>query len=134
MSVQIKSLTNGVPTPDTSPDIADSFNTIPAANTVHDIYTAPKGSSVNRAAVVKGIRLVNIKAETVNISLYFNRPDQDGRSRRRLLAPKGMGLLAGATYIDDGEISMEPGDSLQMEASQADAIQYIISGVERDLT
>jgi len=90
--------------------------------------------TAKHAAIVKSIRLANIKGQTVNISLYFNRPDANGKNRRRLLTPEGMGVASGSTYIDDSELTLEPGDKLQLKVNSANAIQYVISGVERDLS
>ena len=135
MSIEIKSLSNPAPVKDISLSAPlDSFNIIPTANEVYDIYTAPNETTDKKSAIVKSIRLVNIKAETVNLSLYFNRPDENGKNRRRLLTPDGLGLGSNSTYIDDGEITLEPGDKLQLRANSANAIQYVLSGVEREVT
>jgi hypothetical protein len=70
----------------------------------------------------------------VNFSLYLNRPTMSGQNRRRLLAPKNLTIPQGGAYIDDAEITLEPGDSIQGETAQAMAVHYVISGVERDAT
>ena len=44
-----------------------------------------------------------------------------------------MSLGAGLLYIDDDEITPEAGDRLQASANTANAVQYLISGVERDV-
>jgi hypothetical protein len=131
MSVQIKALTIPIPVmddpgmPATGAD-AD-FNLIPEANKVFTLYMAPTGKS----AILKGMRFVNTHTAAVTVSVWFNRPVGD-KYRRRLLAPADMSLSAGFTYIDEGEITLEPGDKIQAKASMADVIQYVISGVERD--
>jgi len=132
MSIQIKSLMNTLPVRDDSPaDNQDTFNLIPTANEVYSLYTVPDA----KVAIVKSIRLtnVNINAQTVNISLYFNRPKL-GFNRRRSLLPKPMSMPAATTYIDDAEITLEAGDSIQGECNLANAIHYVISGVEREVT
>jgi len=135
MSVQIKSLTNNAPVRDLSLAAPlDTFNIIPSANQVYDLYTAPNESSNKKAAIVKSIRLTNILAQTVDISLYLNKPTANGLNRRRLLAPKGLLIPQKGAYIDDAEITLEPGDKIQAESGTAMAIHYVISGVERDAT
>jgi hypothetical protein len=137
MSVQIKSLSNSAPTKDISLAAPlDTFNIIPTANEVYTLYSAPNDSinSNKKAAIVKSIRLVNILAQTVNISLYLNRPTASGQNRRRLLAPKNLPIPQSGAYIDDAEITLEPGDKIQAETPHAMAIHYVISGVERDAT
>jgi hypothetical protein len=135
MSLQIKSLTSGLPTKDiaSAAPSTDSFNLIPSANDVYTLYSAAKETSDRKSAIVKGLRFVNTHDDDVTISLYFNRPNATGQFRRRLLAPANIVLTAGSSFIDDSEITLEPGDKIQAKASVANVIQYIISGVERDV-
>ena len=129
MSVQIKSLTDPAPTVDIALQaVADNFNLIPKANTVYTLYTAP----TNKAAIVKSIRMVNILAQTVEISLYLNKSDSNGFGRRRRLVPLTPIPQKGA-IIDDSEITLEPGDRIQASADVGNAIHYVISGVEREV-
>jgi hypothetical protein len=135
MSLQIKSLTNTVPAKDVSLAAAlDTFNIIPTANEVYDLYSAPYTSATKRGAIVKSIRLVNTRIGTsgVKVNLYFNRPNANGQNRRRLLTPPDVLLTDGFTYIDSTELTLEPGDKIQGKADVANVIQYVISGVERD--
>lgn len=136
MSVQIKSLTNIAPTKDISLAAAvDSFNTIPTANEVYDLYSASNTSTIKKTAIVKSIRLMNTHTAATKVTLYFNRPHPtSGQNRRRLLTPADMELTAGITYLDDSELALEPGDKIQGKASVGNAIQYVISGIERDMT
>ena|SRR2546421_695165 len=134
MSVQIKSLSNTAPTVDTSfaaPN--DNFNVIPGANVVYDLYTAFSDPANKKTAIVKSIRLVNTSAGSVKINLYFTRPNATGQYRRRQISPVDMTLQAGYVFIDDDEVTLEPGDKIQGKADTANAIQYNISGVERDV-
>jgi hypothetical protein len=142
MSVQIKSLTNGSPVKDTSPAVAnDTFNLIPTKDEYYDLYSAPTPTAANptivkKAAIVKGIRVVNTGSVNTQVSLYFNRPTSsapNAPSRRRLLAPGNILLAPGFAYIDEGEITLEPGDKIQAKADTANVIHYVISGVERDV-
>jgi len=45
-----------------------------------------------------------------------------------------LSLAPGLLYIDEGELTLEPGDRIQGKADVANVIQYVISGVERDVT
>src|SRR5262245_57105755 len=131
MSVQIKSLSNTAPTIDTScPAQNDSFNIIPTANAVYNLYTAAN----NKSAIVKSIRLVNTHATvTVKVTLYFNRPNSTGLHRRRVISPVDLSMTPGFLYVDNDEITLEPGDIIQAKADTANVIHYVISGVERDV-
>src|ERR1043166_918611 len=124
MSLQIKSLTTatGAPTLDNSSAAPnDNFNLIPTANAVYTLYSAANDSTNNnkKTAIVKGIRMVNTHTATVKVILYFNRPNASGQYRRRFLAPVDIALAPGLSFIDDGEITLEPGDSIQAKADVA---------------
>ena len=136
MSIQIKSLTMTVPTKELSLAAPlDTFNTVSTANEVYDLYTTPNSGGFTRSAIAKTIRLVNTHAtNAVKVSLYYNKPNANGQNRRRLLAPADILLPAGTTYIDDSELTLDPGDKIQAKADTANVIQYIISGVELDVT
>jgi hypothetical protein len=142
MSIEIKSLTNGTPTPDDKNQrpIA-AFNTIPNldvmpnSNPVFNLYTVP----LNKTALIQNIRVKNLLKHTVSLSLYMNRPTKlNGNTvhQRLLLLPRATSVLAGHTLIDDAELTLEAGDSIQGEVYGEDgpAIQYAISGVECDVT
>ena len=82
---------------------------------------------------MKSIRLVNTHSATVKVNLYFNRPNATGQYRRRLIGPVDITLAPGLSFIDDSEVTLEPGDRLQAKADVGGVIQYVISGVERDM-
>jgi hypothetical protein len=44
-----------------------------------------------------------------------------------------LSLQPGFLYVDSDEISLEPGDRIQGKSDTANAVQYVISGVERDV-
>lgn len=137
MSVLIKSLTLGPPVADiTAAATNDYFNVIQAANTVYDLYTAPNETSAKRAAIVNSIRVANTHSANVKITFYVNRPTAatNGFHRRRLLTPIDMTLGPNQIYVDETELTLEPGDKIQGKADVANVIQYWISGVERDVT
>lgn len=138
MSIQIKSLTTGAPVLDhpgtegNAPN--EAFNIIPTADQVYTLYAAVNASGIMKSAIVKGIRIINTHTAAVTVTLWFNRPPPGtDKYRRRLLAPADIALPPGASLIDDSEITLEPGDKIQAKASVANVIQYLISGVERDV-
>ena len=134
MSIQIKSLSNGVATPDVyKAATSDNSNVIPTANDIYDLYTAPNTSPNIRGAIVKSIRLVNTHINSVKVNLYFLRPIANNQFRRRLITPLDMVLPSGFQYIDDDEVTLEPGDRIQGKADMGSVIQYVISGMERDV-
>ena len=61
------------------------------------------------------------------------RPNASGQYRRRQITPVDMVLQPGFIYIDDDELTLEPGDRVQAKADTANAIQYVISGLEQDM-
>jgi hypothetical protein len=136
MAVQVRSLTVGSPTIDNSlaaPN--DNLNVVPTANTVYDLYIARSDSTNNiyKTAVISNIRLVNTSlASAVTINLYFMRLNSMGQNRRRLISPVNLSLAAGLMYVDDDEITLEPGDRIQCMVSLGGVVHYLINGVERD--
>ena len=130
MALNLKCLTNGAPTQDNSLAAQnDFFNVIPAANIVYDLYTTPSA----KTALVKNIRVVNIGGASAKVNFYFMRPNNSGQYRRRQILPVDLVLQAGAVYVDDQEITLEAGDRIQAKSDTANVIQYLISGMERDV-
>jgi hypothetical protein len=107
MSVQILSLAHST--------LADTAQ--------HALYTTPAGLT----SIVKSIRLVNAATGPVTINLYFT--PSGGSSY--FIAPTNLLIGAGGMAIDDQEITMGPGDSIQAAASVGGAISYVISGIQR---
>lgn len=130
MALTIKALTDSAPTVDNSlaaPN--DSFNIIPTANQVYNLYTVPAG----KATIAKNIRLANIGSTTVKVNVYFMRPNGTGQYRRRQITPVDLAIAPGCVYVEDDELTLDPGDRIQAKADTANVIQYLISGMERDL-
>ena len=136
MSIQIKSLTMTVPTKELSLAAPlDTFNTVPTANEVYDLL---HGTQLRRLRALghcqnhpAGKHPCHQCREGV---VVLQQAHANGQNRRRLLAPADILLPAGTTYIDDSELTLDPGDKIQAKADTANVIQYIISGVERDVT
>jgi len=135
MSVAIRSLTNGTPVRDQTQPAppTDSFNLLPTEDEVYNLYTAPANGE-NQSVIVRNIRLTNIDpTNTVKVTVWFNRPDAMGNHRRIRISPEDLPLPPGFAYLEDGEITLEPGDSIQAKADRAKAIQFLISGIEREV-
>ena len=90
-----------------------------------DLYTAP----ASKSTIVKNIRLVNTDTAPRTLNLYYKRSG----GTARLITPANMGLAAGFLGIEEAELTMEAGDKIQGDASVANKLDYVISGVERDV-
>jgi hypothetical protein len=151
MSVQIKNLTSIL-----QPRIADmradtgtgvKLNRIPLDGNIYDLYAAPNSTTIKKAAIVKSLRVTNTHDAPVVIDLFYTDDVVVGTTvsalecRRRRIAPPLVRLSVGFAYIEDGEITVEPGGRIQASAKpETGAVQptkcidYVISGVERDMT
>ena len=117
MSVTIKSLAKGY-----------------LANSENDVYAVP----LNKAAIIKSIRLVNTDTNAITVNVYVRR-GTSGTSYRIL--PKDLSIAPGACIIDDSEVTLEgltatvDQDRIRAIAGgAANKIECVISGVERDQT
>ena len=99
----------------------------PSANTVYDL---PGAVPTGKAWIVKGVRLLNTDTVTQTVNLYFLKSG----STARQISPKDLVLGAGQLAVDDQEITMGAGDKIQGKASAGNKIDYVISGVERDVS
>ena len=115
MAVNIKSLKKG---------------TVPTSE--GDLYTVP----LNKAAIIKSIRLVNTGSASATVNLYV-RQTTTGTSYR--IAPKDMMLPAGMSFVDDSEITLEGSattngeDRVRGSVNSGATVDCVISGVERDV-
>lgn len=89
-----------------------------------DLYT----TAAAKTTIVKSMRFVNTDTVARTMNLYFKRSG----GTARLIFPANMSLGVGHLAVDSDEITMEPGDKIQGDASVATKIDYVISGVERD--
>ena len=116
MAVQIKSLFKGI---------------VPVT-TEGDIYPVP----LNKAAIVKSIRLVNTGPASVAINLFVRRAT-GGTSYR--IIPKDLTLAPGAAFVDETEITLEGltaangEDRIRGLVPTGSTVDCVISGVERDV-
>lgn len=99
----------------------------PNADTVYDLPGAvPSG----KAWIVKSIRLANTDTVARTVNLYFLKLSSSARQ----ISPKDLAMAPGQVAIDNEEITMGAGDKIQGKASSGNKIDYVISGVERDVS
>lgn len=90
-----------------------------------DLYTTP----ASKTTIVKNIRVVNTDTSARTINLYYKRSG----GTAKLVMPVNMSLGAGFLAVEEAELTMEAGDKIQGDASVASKLDYVISGVERDV-
>jgi len=88
------------------------------------LYTVPSG----RAAIVKNIRVANTDTSARTFNLWFKLSG----GTARLISASAMSLGAGQLAIDDQEITLGAADQILGDASVANKLDYVISGIERD--
>ena len=91
--------------------------------TAEPLYQAP----AKTAAIVKNMRFVNTGAAAITINVWFKR----GSNTYRVL-PKDLSIAPGQLFLDNDELTLDPGDEIQGQASSASTVDYVFSGVERD--
>jgi hypothetical protein len=90
------------------------------------LYTVP----ASKTAITKNMRFVNTSDSTAyTIKIYYKRSGQTAR----LILPKDLSIAPKNLVIDDQEVTMEAGDEIRGEASANTVIDYVISGIERDV-
>jgi hypothetical protein len=97
------------------------------ADTLYDLATA--STSPARAVIVKSIRLSNLHTSAILVNLYFV---PSGGTARLISAPD-LSMAAKTLYVDDKEVTLGSGDKIQGKAGTADKIEWVTSGVERDV-
>ncbi|HEY9172183.1 MAG TPA: hypothetical protein VI136_07865 [Verrucomicrobiae bacterium] len=117
MAIQIKSLAR---------------NTLPGSE--GDLYAVPSG----KAAIVKGMRLVNTGNSIAIVNLWFRRGTSVAGTTYRIV-PKDLTLPPGGAFIDDSELTMEYVDSNNVDRirgalTSGGPVDYVLSGVERDVS
>lgn len=85
------------------------------------LYTVAGGTY----AIIKTITLTNTAAVARTVNLYVN---ATGVNRR--IIPQNMSMEPDYTFIFDDELTLEPGDSIQGDASVAACVDYVINGIE----
>ncbi len=83
-----------------------------------------------KAMIVKSIRLTNTTAGAVIATVKFNRPST---SPATVATAFKQSISANSSVVDTGELVLENGDSLSGSAASGSAIDYVISGIERDV-
>ena len=81
-----------------------------------------------KAMIVKSIRLTNTTAGAVTAIVKFNRG-----SPSIIATAFKQSINANSSVVDTGEIILEYNDALTGSAGGASSIDYVISGIERDV-
>ena len=85
------------------------------------LYTTPS----EKQAIVRNIWLVNTSLSIVRVNIYV----KPGSTSRRII-PKHLQLRGGYSAIIDGPFTLEAGDLIEGDASNATTIELLINGVE----
>lgn len=85
------------------------------------LYTTPGATQ----AVIRSITLVNTDSSARTVNLYVN-----GTGTSRRITPKDLSLAAGTMHEIDRVITLEAADIVEGDASVANVVDYVISGVE----
>lgn len=91
-----------------------------------DLYPVSSGKS----AIVKSIRLVNKSGSPVTVNLFVY---NNGNTTTTRIFPVALSLPAGALVVDSDEITLGALDKITGDASAGSAVDYTISGIERDV-
>ena len=92
------------------------------------LYVVPSG----KAAVIKNFRLANNEASTARtVNIYYLRSGLSD-TNARLILQRGLSITAGNVVVDANELTMAAGDKIIGDASVANMIDFVVSGVERD--
>ncbi len=91
--------------------------------------TVTSTAGAGKVWMVKNIRLVNTHASTSATLKVTAGPS----GTPRLVSPQNMSLGPGQMYQDDGEFILNSGDVINIVAASAGvAVEYLVSGIERD--
>jgi hypothetical protein len=91
--------------------------------------------AAGKAAILKGIRLVNTGAAPATVNLSVRRGASGTYYR---IAPKNLSLSPGVMYCDEQEVTLEGGDGSTTQdhilgwVSSGGTVDFVISGVERE--
>src|SRR5207249_6062908 len=85
------------------------------STTQNDLYQAPTTPTA-KAAIVKNMRFVNVGSATVTINIWFKRTSTGATYR---VLPKDVAIAPGQLLIESEEVTMEPDDRIQGQASSA---------------
>ena len=81
-----------------------------------------------KSALVKNMRFVNNSGSTRSLQVLVKRTGQTAR----FVLPSGTQMSSSVMNSYNSEIALEYTDSLEAYADAASAIQFVISGIERD--
>ncbi len=124
MALTIKVLANNV------------LSTVLTNNITAPLYM-PATATPAKVAIVKAWRFTNTGTTPVKINAYFqkNVANTGGvflTSAARRILPKDLVLAPGYSAVDDVDLTLGSGDGLFAVSDTATAVDYVVSGVERD--
>ena len=93
------------------------------------------GETEDISASVKSLTLRNVSTAVVAVNLWYihwTSTNYTNNTYRRRISPVTMSLGPGQVYADTDEITLGPGDRIIGNASAASAVEYALSGIERD--
>jgi hypothetical protein len=96
----------------------------------NQIYQSPV-TPVALTTIVKSIRMVNTNTTPVTVDLYLLRSGGTLVTDKRFICPPAMSIAAGSLALDDQEITMASGDAIYGDASVANKVDFVISGIQR---
>lgn len=96
---------------------------LPVATTT--IYTSPTSM---HGTVINTITCVNTHTATIYINLYL----KPGGGAARRIIQKDLRLRAGEMGLSEEEVTLDPGDVIQADATVASKVDYIIGGIENE--
>lgn len=93
--------------------------------------TATGTAPVGKVWMVRNIRLVNTHASTAASLKVTAGPS----ANPRLVSPQNFSLAPGQMYQDDGEFVLNANDVINIVSTPSGvAVEYLVSGIERDQT
>ena len=110
MAVSIKSIKDGAVSAGSLGDLVDSV-------------------AAGKTLVVKNMRFVNTGSASATLNVYFK---HDTDTSRRIV-PKDTVLPAGYSLVDDQEITLEEDDKIEGQVESGETVDYVISGIEREV-
>lgn len=94
-----------------------------------EVYKAPD----TKAAIVKNIRVANIDTVARTFNLYYLKTAANYATESRLISAANTSLAPGQIVVFDQELTLAPTESVRGDASVGAKLDFVISGIERDV-
>jgi hypothetical protein len=109
-------------------------NRLTSSAATKQLYLA-QSTTPAQSGIVKTMRFSNVSGVTLTLNVYFQPSGSTYPTNARRILPKDLSLAVGATFIDDTELTLGPGDSIYAVGSAASGTNWaecVISGEERE--